>query len=260
MIRPSSGAAALFLLAACGFLATPVLAVDPVFIINTTDRPWRLLSASGPTVPLEVTTQGDGAQPVRRVYPAFDFRTWMDLRGDSFGQTGDLKKAYRDFFQLDAIVPPGKTIQLEHAGTGYLPEVAFFLCDANERAIDMGASMTGKIPTVFYEVRSPFLPGTGGNVARLRPHSIELTRPVLQYSESNPTVLTILRPDWGTSLTFRCQTPTLPEGIQLWEPAAKASGADPLGNEIAWQKARKATPASTAPGEEEKGPALERKE
>ncbi|NTV74538.1 MAG: hypothetical protein HGA66_10065 [Holophaga sp.] len=162
MIRPSSRAAALLLLAGCGFLATPVLAVDPVFIINTTDRPWRLLSASGSMVSLEVTTQGDGAQPVKRVYPAFDFKTWMDLRGGSSEQTGDLKKAYRDFFQLDAIVPPGKTIQLEHTGTGSLPEIGFFLCDANDRAIDLGDSMTGKIPTVVYDVRSSILPGTGG--------------------------------------------------------------------------------------------------
>lgn len=261
MFQPFPRTASLFLLVAGAFLPAPALAADPVFLTNATDRPWRLLSAIGLDQPLEVTTQGDGAQPSKRVYPAYDSKTWVGLKGASTLETTALRKAYTNFFVLDAIVPPGRTIQLEHTGAYPMVHANFYLCDANDHSIYMGDTDSRRLATVAYEVEPPTPQGTPALGVRLRPYWNELTRAVLLYSESNPSVLTIARPDWGSLPTFRCNTPTpWSERVEAWERDAKASGADPIGNEIAWQKARKATPQSPAPGGEEKGPALERKE
>ncbi len=268
MFRTSYRAAVWPLLAAVAFLATPAKAADPVFLINATDKPWRLLSHRGLHQPVEVTTQGEGAQATRRVHPALDFQTWVGIRGTTLASSGEMRRAYTDFFVLDTILPPGRTIQIENAGVDPRVHINFFLCDVKDRAIDLGSGVDGKEPTLLYEVNPPAGSGPGARVVRWKVYpSAAETAPVLQFSDANPTVLTIVGSDWGLARTFICHSPTKwSERAEPWEAAAKASGADPIRDEIAWVALKGSSSSSTrdletkTPAPTSKSPAPERKD
>jgi len=240
-------------------LASPVLAKDPVFLINTTDRPWRLLGKTGIAAPLAVTKEGKGGTATRQVYPGYDHPTWLGMRGATPKETMAKRNEYVAYFTFDATIPPGQTVQLELAGEDEAVHANFYLCDVNDQAPDHGPSSNDMpLPTLLYSVdRSAAATQAGIAPVRFEPYGSTLPglAAVLKWEKSNPTVITLVKSTWGALRSFKWVGPFVwSEKTEPWETAAKASGADPVGHTVAWRMAQDAV----LKGMEGKG--LERKE
>lgn len=257
--------ATVFLLASAA-LASPILGKDPVILINTSDRPWRLLGKGGFDTPLAVTKQGEGGTAARDVYPGYHFPTVAGIRGATPAESRANRDEYKNYFTVDVTIPPGQTMQVEMEGAADLLHTNFYLCDVNDHAPDHKIDAEGRPnPTLVYSVdRSPAQAAAGLPPVKFMPyaHTLPGIRSVLSWDDKNPTVITILKPDWGAVPTIQwAGSYVWSERVESWEAAAKASGADPVAHGIVWRKAQEAA----LKGEERKAPAeglkgLERKD
>jgi hypothetical protein len=115
-----------------------VQARDPMVIVNTSNRPWRVLSEPL-TAGMKVTCRDAGGEAVTREAPALDSRSWDSVWGPELGSAGQPAKnaarnRYDRCFTLDVTLRSGEAAILETTGDGQEEVITRFrLIDADDR-------------------------------------------------------------------------------------------------------------------------------